>query len=61
MYVREFDNCVTLLDISNVFLMNDVFIIDKNYLFRPTVAIIRSYPKLYAKKSVYTNCATAWL
>ena len=33
-------------------LITDVFIVDtKNYMFRPTVAIIRIYPKLYAKKT----------
>ena len=36
--------------------MNDVFIIDKNYIFRPTVVIIRFYPKLYAKKRVFIQC-----
>ena len=36
------------------------FIIDKNYIFRPIVVIIRFYPKLYARKeSVHTMCARA--
>jgi len=34
-------------------------IVDKSYMFRPTVAIIRFYPKLYAGKKVYTMCAAA--
>jgi len=30
-------------------------------MFRPTVTIIKFYPKLYAKKeSVYAMCATAY-
>ena len=29
-----------------------IIIIDKNYMFRPTVAIIRFHPKLFAKKRV---------
>ena len=38
-----------------------MLIIDKNYMFRTTVAIIRFYPKLYAKKgSVYAMCVTAF-
>jgi len=34
-------------------------IIDENYMFRPTVAIIKFYPKLYPSKRVYTMCAAA--
>ena len=37
--------------------MNDVYVKDKNYMFRPAVAIIRLYPKLYAKKRVFIQCA----
>jgi len=37
-----------------------MFIIDKNYTFRPIEAIIRFYPKLDARRvSVYTMCTTA--
>jgi len=32
-----------------------IIIIAKNYMFRPTVAIIRFYPKLYANKRVYAT------
>jgi len=40
---------------------NDVLLYIKNYMFQPTVAIVRFYAKLYAKKeSVYIMCATTY-
>jgi len=34
-----------------------VYVTDKNYMFRSTVAIIRFYPKLYAKRRVFIQSA----
>jgi len=41
----------TVNNTTNVRLITDGFIIDKNYMFRPPVTIFRFYRKLYAKKT----------
>lgn len=51
----------TVNNTNNVCLVNDVFIIDKNYVFQPTVAIIIFYPKSYAKKKECWYSESAWI